>query len=41
MSKIMEMEGHIAETAYNGEEFLKKVDTVKPDLVSRVRNALL
>lgn len=33
LKSIMEMEGHITETAYNGKEFLKKVGTVKPDLV--------
>jgi DNA-binding response OmpR family regulator len=33
LKTIMEMEGHVAEIAYNGEEFLKKVGTVKPDLV--------
>jgi DNA-binding response OmpR family regulator len=33
LKTIMEMEGHITEIAYNGEEFLKKVGTVKPDLV--------
>lgn len=33
LKTIMEMEGHETEIAYNGEEFLKKVGTVKPDLV--------
>src|SRR5659263_84515 len=33
LKTIMEMEGHVTEIAYNGEEFLKKVGTVKPDLV--------
>jgi len=30
---IMEMEKHETEVAYNGEEFLGKVDAVKPELV--------
>jgi DNA-binding response OmpR family regulator len=33
LKTIMEMEGHVTETAYNGEEFLKYVGAVKPDLV--------
>jgi len=33
LKTIMEMEGHVTEIAYNGEEFLKKVGTVNPDLV--------
>lgn len=33
LKTIMEMENHITEMAYNGEEFLKKVESVKPDLV--------
>jgi DNA-binding response OmpR family regulator len=33
LKAIMEMEGHGTEIAYNGEEFIKKVRTVKPDLV--------
>ncbi len=33
LKTIMEMEGHETEIACNGEEFLKKVGTVKPDLV--------
>jgi len=33
LKEIMEMEYYETEVAYNGEEFLGKVDTVKPDLV--------
>ncbi len=33
LKTIMEKEGHITCLAYNGEEFLKKVDEFKPDLV--------
>ena len=33
LKTIMEMEGHITQIAYNGEEFLKKVGKLRPDLV--------
>jgi len=33
LKTIMEMEGHVTEIAYNGEEFLKKVRKIRPDLV--------
>jgi two-component system response regulator VicR len=33
LKTIVEKEGHITCLAYNGEEFLKKVDEFKPDLV--------
>jgi DNA-binding response OmpR family regulator len=33
LKTIMEMENYETEVAYNGEEFLGKVDAVKPDLV--------
>lgn len=33
LKTIMEKEGYITCFAYNGEEFLKKVDEFKPDLV--------
>ncbi|MGB8218579.1 MAG: response regulator [Candidatus Methanoperedens sp.] len=33
LKTIMEIEKHETETAYNGEEFLDKVENVKPDLV--------
>ncbi|MCZ7401793.1 MAG: response regulator [Candidatus Methanoperedens sp.] len=33
LKAIMEMENYETEVAYNGEEFLGKVDAVKPDLV--------
>jgi len=33
LKDIMEMENHRTELAFNGEEFLDKVDSLKPDLV--------
>ncbi len=33
LKTIMEIEKHETEVSYNGEEFLSKVETVKPDLV--------
>lgn|SRR5574341_128933 len=33
LKTIMKIEKHETEIAYNGEEFLNKVETVKPDLV--------
>jgi len=33
LKNIMEMEGHEVEIAYNGEEFLDKVESINPDLV--------
>ena len=33
LKTIMEKEGHTTNVAYNGEEFLKKVDEFKPNLV--------
>jgi DNA-binding response OmpR family regulator len=33
LKTIMEIEKHETEVAYNGEELLSKVETVKPDLV--------
>ena len=33
LKSIMEMEGHETETAYDGEEFLERVESVNPDLV--------
>ncbi len=33
LKTIMEMEGHVTETAHNGEDFLKKVGAARPDLV--------
>lgn len=33
LRNIMEIEGHETELAYNGEEFISKVEDVNPDLV--------
>jgi len=33
LKNIMETQGHITNVAYNGEEFLSKVENINPDLV--------